>query len=165
MERIESSTDTAIVSPLIILEIVDVTRKRLVEKERFQGLNPPIKTQINDRINSRIREILKRITILAKERKVMIVDPKVPIGESQNLIYKLVRSNDGEIQSKNRCSSCNQAINPPKYRYRILGHYDIQHALIAKEFSATEIVAFDKAFPQLEKFNEFDGIKITIPNL
>jgi len=147
------------------LEIIDVTRKRLVDNETYQGLSTSIKEQINNRVNERIREILRRITILAQERKVMIVDPTTPIGESQNTIYRMVRMNNGDIRSIGHCPGCNQPIDPPKYKYRILGHLDIQHGLIAREFSATEIIAFDKAFPQLSNFQEFSSIKITVPNL
>jgi predicted nucleic acid-binding protein len=43
-----------------------------------------------------------------------------------------------------------------------LGHYDIQHALTAKEKSATEIVTFDKAFPQLHQLKEFESLPIRL---
>ena len=167
LERIETGTDVAIISPLILLEIIDVTRKNLLKNESFQGMDKTTTDSIKSRINARVQNILKRISILAADRKVLIVNSTTPMSQNHNDIYRLIRTNEGEIlpKSKEICPQCKHQIEPVKYRYRILGHYDIQHALIAREFSASEIVTFDKAFPQLNQFAEFVGITITVPNL
>lgn len=162
LNRIISGEETGLISYLVLCEIIDVAKKKLLERETFQGTNPDHLNSIKESIRQEIQEIIARIITLTRERKIMIIGSQKTLGQSYAEIFPLIQIIDGEIRRNNYCPKCHSQINPPIYKFRTVGHYDIQHALLAKEVSASDFVTYDKAFPQLHQLTEFESLPITL---
>lgn len=162
MERILSGEEIGVLSHLVICEIVDVAKKKLLEKEPFNGMDPAHLDTLDKEIRGRIQEILARIIKLARDKKIRVINSQKTLDQSYTEIYSLIAQIHNEIRRNNYCPICKERIDPPTYKYRKIGHYDIQHALMAKEFSVTDFITFDKAFPQLHQLKEFELFPITL---
>lgn len=162
LERILSGDEVGLLSHLVICEIIDVSKKKLLEKEPFKGMDPEHLELINREIRERIQEILSRIIKLAREKKILVINSQKTLAQSYIEIYAFIDRINNEIRQNNYCPVCDVRISHPTYKYRKIGHYDIQHALIAREFSATDFVTYDKAFPQLFQLKEFELFPLTV---
>jgi len=162
MDRIEKSDDTVIISTLVILEIIEVIRKRITEKEGYVGLTEPAKRRIRTKIENKTREFIDKMTKLAHTGKAILADPDKSVKDYLQNTLNLCFTCFGDIDHFGYCFICKRQ-TPMRYRYRGLGYYDLQHAINARECSAEEIMSFDKAFYQLRNIQEFKSLKINIP--
>ena len=161
LERLDRGNDKGIVSTLVILEILDVMRKRITEKESYQGESSSTRGQIKSKVDTKTREFMDKITKLAKQGKAAIVDPNKALGEFVTDALKLHSPHFGEIVTQAYCPVCRGSFGP-KYKYRGPGHWDIQHALNAKYTSANEIISLDGDFEQLKAIKDFSSLTITV---
>lgn len=161
LERIERGEDEVIVSSQVILEFLDVIRKRIVQEENYVGLNNAAKTRIKTKIDAITRKFMNMLTLLAHEHKVMIANPNQNLTDYLHLTQKILIQHFGDIGEFSFCFTCNRS-TPTRYRYRGMGHYDIQHAINAKDAKADEIVSFDQPFRFLNDIDGFSSLKVTV---
>ncbi len=161
LKRIEQGNDIALISSLILLEIIEVFRKRITENEAYVGLTPQAKQMIRTKAEKKTRELIDKVTKLAQQKKARIVDPDKLLHNYFEETLRLINPNFGEITEFNYCFICNRSTNM-RYKYRGLGHYDMQHAINARDCCAKEIVSLDKAFSLLQNIPEFSSLKVTV---
>ena len=161
MDRVEKDGDRALVSTLVILEIIGVIRKRITERENFLGLTDDVKAEIKKKIEDKTREFTDKITRLARQGKVLIVNPEKTLDDYLKNTLAVLSPHFGEIWYSDYCFTCRRNI-PERYRYQEFGHYDIQHAINARDCSGDEIVSFDRGIAQLQGVQEFDSIRVTV---
>ncbi|MFA5221633.1 MAG: hypothetical protein WC391_05050 [Methanoregula sp.] len=169
IERIRDVSDYFLISSLVVMEIVGVVRQRVVEREIYSNLSDEKKREIKIKANSEVQRILQGLLALENQHRLMVVNPSGDASDFLNQSLCLLRNLNineiGDIESRNRCSKCHGNLPNPKYKLVCLGHYDFQHAFIARQHHATEIVSSDRAFRYLPSFEEFRGIQITNPRL
>jgi len=151
-----------VISNLVLLEVIDVIRKRVTEKESYTGLTPTAKGQIEAKVKSKIQEFIDKTTKLASQGKALLVDPDLALQDYQKETVNISQPHFGEILDSNICPVCRRSL-ATRYRYKGLGHYDIQHGINARESGATEIYSFDKAFSQLRTLSEFSTLTVSVP--
>jgi predicted nucleic acid-binding protein len=161
LKRIEEGSDAALVSTLVLLEVIEVIRKRIPENEGYTGLTSTAIKEIKTKIDEKIREFIDKITKLSQQKKAKIVDPDKLLKSYFKETLNLLSPNFGEITEFDYCFVCERNTKM-RYKYRGLGHYDLQHAINARDCCAKEIVSADKGFSQLRKISEFDSLKVTI---
>lgn len=147
----------AIISRLVILEVINTIRKRIAEREPFVGLlknNEDVRNIIKSKIDYCIKEFIDKITKWESTGKLLIVDSQTPISDVFNTTFLMLYGLFGEITDSRRCRICKNAHD--SYSYKGIDHFDIQHALMAKESLTTEFVTFDVGYEQLRPhFPEF----------
>lgn len=161
MKKAMEKDNQIIVSTLNILEIVEVIRKRITEKEYFVGLNQTAKSEIKNKIDQKTKDFMKIIMELSAQNKLMLTNPAKSVNEYFEDTFRLFAAYFGNVDKSDFCFICNHNI-PDRYRYVGMGHYDLQHALNAKECMADEIATFDKGFSQLNSIGEFSSLKVTV---
>ena len=166
IEKVLSFEDNRIlVSSLVLLELGGVVRQRLIDHENGNVKNEYISNEeraVKERIVEATTRIMDGFTAqlsdLATAGKVIVDDPKLDyksfISNVTNLFLSILSDPDGLTVRPGDQNS------KKSYSIKSAGHWDVQHALIAKQLMADEIVSFDKDFKQLSESREFDGIKI-----
>ena len=140
---------------------MEVLRKRITEAERFDGTSEEKEHQIKFKVNQELSSLMDRITKLEKQGKVLMIDPKKSLADFLHETLSTFERVDGNIESFDYCFTCMRNTYV-RYKYRSLGHYDIEHAKNAHDCSADEIVSGDKAFRSLNAIPEFSGLKATV---
>jgi hypothetical protein len=140
----------------VFLEVIGALRKRIVRKETFVGsLDPHIKTNIRNKIKQKITEFLTGIGNLAKDGKVLLADPDIHLRNYlRNVLGSFTRYRGDLIDVPSK--------KPDRYDYKGLGHWDLQHAMNAKDLNANELVSCDEDFDDLQRLSRFTSITVTI---
>jgi hypothetical protein len=160
IDRLNSGKDVAAVSYLVLLEVIEVIRNKVIQREHFNGVDQIEIDRIKEKANLKVKEFIDYITQLSTEGKVQILNSKVPFEEHLERSIKELRSIDFRIYNYHKCKICKQPIDPV-YAFKGLGQTDIQHAIIAKNIQCDEIVSADQWFNTLKGKKEFADIKIT----
>lgn len=158
---IVSSNKTAVISGLVILEVINIIRKRIAEREPFIGplrTNDNVRQSIKSKIDRYTKEFIDKITKWEGAHKLIIMDSQTAISEIFKTTHVILNKTFGEITEFNHCRICRRSYN--SYSYRGIDHYDIQHALLAKESISTEFITFDRGYRQLQVIFPNLGIKI-----
>lgn len=161
IEQIENDNEVILVSYLVLLEVLEVMRKRITEKEPYTTLDDDKKKEIKDKVQKKTDLFLESLSQLVKDHKVAIVNSQEPVDKWFKTTYSILRASFGDISAPNYSSNGGKK-KSPKYHYKGAGHYDIQHALTAKEFSAKDLHTFDQRFADLENYPDFKGIKFCV---
>jgi predicted nucleic acid-binding protein len=161
MARLERGDDKAIVSTLVILEILDVLRKRITERETYTGIDGSTRQRIKNRVDVKVRDFMDKITKLAHEGKAAIVDPDKNLQEYMLHARRFHSPHFGEIDTQSSCPVCRGPFGP-RYKYRGPGQWDVQHAFNAKYTSVSEIISLDHGFDQLVGASDFSSLRITV---
>jgi len=139
-----------------------VIHKRITQKEAFgKNSTAHTKQRIQTRVKNKIDEFISYILALSREKKIMIANPDVKLGDYLNTSLKLLRPHIGDISITDYCYACRRKI-PPRYKFSGLGHYDVQHAMNAKEFSVDEFITFDKGFKLLSNIPDFNSVSVKV---
>lgn len=160
IERFNSGRDVAVVSYLVLLEVVEVIRKRVIQREQFNGDGPQEKERIREKVNKKVKEFMNYITQLSDAGKMLILNSKSLLEEHLGRSLKELMAIDYRIYNYDECGICRRPINR-EYAFKGLGQVDIQHAIIAKSTQCDEIVSADRWFNTLSGRKEFSDIKIT----
>jgi predicted nucleic acid-binding protein len=156
LERLNRG-DTAIVSTLVMLEVISVIRQRVTQAERFVGINSGAKDSIIKKVDTKINEFVGHIIQLEKQGKIKITNPDMKIDPFFTSALTILQNHKGDLKEFNYCFICKRNILP-SYKFSGLGHFDIMHALNAMECSVKELVTFDEAFNQLPAIPQFGTI-------
>lgn len=159
LDRIEKDEEVILVSHLVLLEVLEVIRKRITEREPYTEFNDEKKKEIMDKIQKKTNVFLRSLSQLIKEHKVALIDSQEPVDKWFKRTYSIYISSSGDISARNYPPDRG---GNPALRYRGVGHYDIQHALTAKEFSARALYTFDRGFSRLDNDRAFEGVRFLI---
>ncbi len=155
MERIQSREVVCVVSTLVLLEVIEVIRKRIVEYASYGELDTKRQQEIREVAEAKCRKFIDDITKLASQKKVLLLNPNRILSSYLEDTLSYLRNYFGRIEDNRDF--------PPKFRYRGLGHYDIQHAINARDCSARELISFDRACSELGKLGGFHTLRISVP--
>ncbi len=157
MQEAFQKSNQVIVSTLCILEVLDVIRRRICEKEQYAGLNDQAKTALIKKINEKSEAFVNFLIQLEQRQQIKFIDPAIVLSR---YLFDTLRL------YKNNCSEnniiCNNQFMQKQYKFHGLGFYDLQHALNAKECYADEIVTLDKGFNQLKVVKDFANLRINV---
>jgi predicted nucleic acid-binding protein len=174
--------DTILISHLVLLEMIEVLRKRIVEKEKVDELNTsyvgwwshgiPQKNkntsekqkELEHKIAVVIQEAMSLIEQLQNEELLAIVNSTQSLKNYHVGLFAIYKDQFGTIKIEDDCKRCNSKTYP-EYKLKGIGYLDILHGLTACEFSSTEIVTFDSYFPRLKRMglSQFNSVKINVP--
>jgi len=178
--ELNKETDTILVSHLVILEMIEVLRKRIVEKTEIndttsyigwwtngvevRGVVPRWRQREIERTVSKItKEATALIQHLEGEGLLSIVDSEETIDSYHSKLYDIFRDTFGTIKINDECDRC-KTKTYPIYKLRQIGFLDILHGMTASEFAADEIVTFDSLFPRINHLgSEFNNIYVNVP--
>lgn len=151
---IDSGKIEAITSSLSVMEVVDAIRRRITERARYIGDPASPRTNmmpVRDEIEKVVKQFLDGLTALVLQDKIVWTDPLSPMLEVfQDAVDVLLATSGAFGQTFKNAKTC--------YFYRGVGQYDVQHALIAKSFGATDLLSFDRGFFELAGLSDFSGI-------
>jgi hypothetical protein len=148
-----------VISTLVLLEVIDVIRKRVTEKEFYAGLGFAARRAIESKAQTKIQEFVNKTTRLAAQGKARIVDPDRGLADYHQETLRLSQPHFGMVDESNQCPVCRRAL-ALRYKFRGLGHYDIQHAINARDCLANELFSFDKAFSQMSTVGGFASLAV-----
>jgi hypothetical protein len=154
----------ALISHLVIIEIISIIRKKVVTKLKITG-NVDIndkesKLQLKKIIDDLTKKFIDHITRWEAAGKLQIV--KIDESLSDVLIreQKILKNSFGEIKKTTKCFVCKSEYH--EYTYRGIDHYDIQHAIIAEYAKADQFITFDRGYECIKE--EFPSLNIYILN-
>jgi predicted nucleic acid-binding protein len=148
-----NSDRVAIISQLSLLELVNSIRNRVVIRAEYQGgvnENPEVEIDLKNKIDQSIKDIMDIITKWVSSGKLRIVDVKTPMTEILVQAQLFLNKTFGVIKDHDRCKACKNTHYG--YEYKGVDHWDIQHALIAKEANVNTFVTFDHGFNDLRQY-------------
>lgn len=157
IDQIKKDDEVILVSHLVLLEVLEVIRKRITETEPYTDLDDDKKDKIKRIIQEKTNLFINGLSRLVRERRVALVNSQESVDTWFKTTYSIFTSSFGDISTNS-----GRGNSPPRYRYLGVGHYDIQHALTAKEFSARDLYTFDRGFAELQNYQEFNGIRFVI---
>lgn len=158
----DKGQDTVIVSTLVLLEVIAVIRRKVTQKEQYVGINATTSAQIQTKIENEIRKFMDKITQLNAQGKAVLADPASSTIKYFADSLKEYKQVFGDIETNDFCRICKRNI-PPRYSLRGLGHFDVQHAINARDLSASELFSFDQGFKDLQKYSKaFNSLKVTV---
>lgn len=141
-------------STLVLLEIIDVIRRKYPEKQTYQGNIPEVRSHIEREIEDRIRIILDRFSRWESSGKAQYVDPEfVKVFDHHRNTLKNLQICVGDVV----CDYDND-----KYKYKGPGNDDVQHALIASDCSVKKLFSADRGFEKFITMNDFQALTITV---
>ncbi len=157
MQAAFQAPNQVIVSTLCILEVLDVIKKRICEKEKYAGLNDQAKAMIVEKINQKSAAFVNYLIQLEQRQQIKFTDPAIVLSRYLFDTFRLYKNN---FSTNNII--CSKQFMEKQYKFHGLGFYDLQHALNAKECFADEIVTLDKGFNQLKVSKDFANLKINV---
>jgi len=161
LQRATRDGNKIIVSTLNLLEVVEVIRKRVAEDTSFVGIDEVSKQAIANKISDASRVFIQKITELAQQDRLLIIDPSTALSDYLSSTLQLFVANFGVIDKSDYCFICEKQTRP-RYRYLGVGPHDIQHIMNAKDCSANEFITFDKGFLRLKNIFDTDKLTITV---
>ena len=182
VENVENRKKIAVVSYLVIIEVIHVLRQRITEKSKFVGDGRIERDGIIARANALVVEFISIIDTLSKEQKIIIARSGQKIHEHHHTVMKKMVGYFGHVrtvsvcpsckkrwagrESQNNCPSCKSGHRlPSKYQYKALGHADMEHAYLARCSSVPLFYSTDKSFGDLRNDSDFgQTIFKIIPN-
>ena len=176
IEDIEQDRCVAVVSYLIIMESIYAIRRRLTERFRWDGADASAKEAL---VEERSKKFIDFITELSGRKKIMIVMPEESVAKHHSAILKKLRSLSGYVKlefyckecreqypihgSTSACRVCGSNIRDRRYKYRGLGHADIEHAYLAVHSRASKLYSTDKGFTALADDPDFASVDFVWP--
>ncbi len=183
VENVENRKKIAVVSYLVIIEVIHVLRQRITEKSKFVGDGRIERDGIIARANALVVEFISIIDTLSKEQKIIIARSGQKIHEHHHTVMKKMVGYFGHVRTVSMCPNCKKRwagresqINCPscksghrllsKYQYKALGHADMEQGLFPNSLHAasTGIPRF-AAHLSLFSTSRFHPIALHKPNL
>src|SRR3954468_7039717 len=161
---VSDSNLIALISHLVILEIISIIRKKVVTKMKITE-----NKDINDKDNKILlkktidyltKEFIDYITRWEAAGKLQIVKIDESLSNVLKREQKILKNNFGEIKKTTMCFVCKSKYH--EYTYRGIDHYDIQHAIIAEYAKANQFITFDRSYECIKE--DFPSLNIHILN-
>lgn len=161
--NVENGAIIGVISTLVVMETIGVIRKRITEDFGFVGDSrstnlDALETEIEDAT----RKLIVGISTLVSQGKMIWDDPPLSIDKVFDDTLTMLRPYKGEIWTAYKCGGCKAPLVAPEYFYRGIGHYDIQHGIIAKEEQASELLTVDQFYDDLNQVPYFNPMKFVV---
>ena len=161
---VSDSNLIALISHLVILEIISIIRKKVVTTMKITE-NKDIndkgnKILLKNTIDYLTKEFIDYITRWETAGKLQIVKIDESLSNVLKREQKILRNKFGEIKKTTKCFVCKSEYH--EYTYRGIDHYDIQHAIIAEYAKANQFITFDRGYECIK--DEFPSLNIHILN-
>jgi predicted nucleic acid-binding protein len=161
---VSDSNLIALISHLVILEIISVIRKKVVTKMKISDNkdndDKDNKLLLKNKIDDLTKKFIDYITRWEAAGKLQIVKIDEPLSNVLKREQKILKNKFGEIKKTTKCYVCRSEYN--EYTYRGIDHYDIQHAIIAEYAKADQFITFDRGYEYIK--DEFPSLNIHILN-
>src|ERR671920_905013 len=161
---VSDSNLIALISHLVILEIISIIRKKVVTKMKITGnkdiIDKDSKLLLKKIIDKLTKEFIDSITKLEYIGKLQIVKIDESLSNVLKREQKILKNKFGEIKKTTKCFVCKSKYH--EYTYRGIDHYDIQHAIIAEYSKADQFITFDRGYEYIK--NDFPSLNIRILN-
>lgn len=148
VDRIISGKNVAIVSNLILLETIDVLRKRIVKNSQM-GDAPEDHAAIRRKIDAVTEKFLNLICKMSENKQVLMVRPSLHVEEHHARVLTKFRRYFGSVHTVR---------GQNRHRYKGLGHADFEHALLALSYMVPEFYTADNSFEDLKGDSDFSSI-------
>lgn len=157
---LKNNNRKAIVSTLVILEMVNIIRHKIVQRTEHRMFGDSWKkNNMKGEIDKYIKVFMDKITRWDATKKCSIIDISTPVKDLFFETSKIQRKTFGKIGESSTCNICKEPYR--SYYYKGIDHHDIQHALIARELQVTELVTFDKGYDYIkDDFKKYYEIRI-----
>jgi len=161
---VSDSNLIALISHLVIIEIISIIRKKVVTKMKIDGIkdinDKDSKLLLKNIIDNLTKKFIDYITRWEASGKLQIVKIDESLSSVLKKEHKILKNNFGEIKKITKCYVCKSEYH--EYIYRGIDHYDIQHAIIAEYAKANQFITFDRGYEYLKE--EFPSLNIHILN-
>jgi len=161
---VSDSNLIALISHLVIIEIISIIRKKVVTKMKIDGIkdinDKDSKLLLKNIIDNLTKKFIDYITRWEASGKLQIVKIDESLSSVLKKEHKILKNNFGEIKKITKCYVCKSEYH--EYIYRGIDHYDIQHAIIAEYAKANQFITFDRGYEYLKE--EFPSLNIRILN-
>jgi predicted nucleic acid-binding protein len=159
----------AVISDLVLMEVLNVLRKQHTKPSNIKalsGLNNSARTSFvidNAKVvyNELLTDMLKSPRYF-KFMNPLTLDITSLLSTASDILYKV----KGDIRffhdCKNCCSKREKTQEPLVCVHKCVGATDIMHALIANEYECDRLVTFDKGFGEIVGYPEFYPLKIEV---
>ena len=147
---IENKYSVAVISQLVILEMINICRAKVIQREHYKGKlkhNTSKIENLKTTIQGFIKEFVDKITKWEHTGKLQILRIELPMSVFFERVRKVQSATFGKILESNICMVCKRPYN--SYKYKGADYLDIQHALIAENANVTCFVTFDKGYDTL----------------
>ena len=172
--NLENRNNVALVSNTLILETIDVLRKKLLTRIKFSGDSRMARDSKKSLVEKTILSFTTKIDDYSESQKILLIEPPMTLSEHQTVILDKFQSYFGHVGVINRCPKCRTDGIPrgfnkcpnckktmksiKKYKYKGLGYVDFEHAYLAKWGKASRFYTTDKAFKSLNGDPDFQSI-------
>ena len=170
IEDVRQGRCTCVVSNLIMLESINVIRKRITEKQLVKDNPDP--SAVEALAEEHVKKCIRLVRRLEQQKKIAFIESTEYVVEQDIVLGKLQTLTDYVnseqycnvckefYQSRDiACPTCGASIKPTtKYRYSGLGHSDLEHAYLALYGRASVFYTTDKGFKNLATDPDFASI-------
>ena len=170
IEDVKQGRCIAVVSNLTIMESINVIRKRKTEKQHIRDNPDP--SAVEASAEERVKKCIRLVKRLAKQKKIIFIESTEYVVEQDIVLGKLQTLTDyvnseqycnickESYQSRdNACPTCGAPVeSKKKYKYRGLGHSDLEHAYLGLYGRASVFYTTDKGFKNLSTDPDFAPI-------
>ena len=156
IDDVEAGRCVAIVPNLIIMESINVIRKRMTEKQSIADGSDP--STVEASAEELVRSCIQLVTRLAKQKKIMMIVSEEDIAMHHNVLAKL-QALTGYVKFEHYCSCCKESYHTRdhakvcpscgvlskakrKYKYKGLGHTDLEHVNLAVYYRGLNILFY-----------------------
>lgn len=155
INRITSGETTVVVSNLILLEVIHVIRKRTAEYSKYTGDTHEDHTAVRNKANMMTLDLIRRIREMAKNRQVLLAPQHISIMNHHTRVLTKIVEYFGHVHTVTRGPT-------KKYRYKGLGHTDLEHAVFAQSSNVQEFYSGDTSFEDLRGDSDFGDMIFNI---
>lgn len=150
MKSVQEGSEIIVISDLILLELIGVLRERIIQKQKFDGINEDKRQELKKIADNKVAESLTFIRNLVRANRAVLPRSKMSVNEINCKTMEILNySIFGDINKKDVCKKCRRAISS-EYNLKYPGHYDIQHILLATEkqgqIEVKKIISADEVF-------------------
>ncbi len=151
---INNPNQKIVVSRLVLVEVINVIRVKIAQKTAFNKLqNEKNKVDIK-KISEGL--ISKFIDIISRSAEILQVNTSI-----DKILTEVITLKDkikGDIKEVHKCKICKRHFEG--YIYKGVDHWDLHHAILARESKVNSLITFDTGFAELN--NYFKSFNITI---
>lgn len=172
IDAVEQEQIIVVVSDLISLELIHVIRRRVFEKySAREGITASKIESVAKKITSSFNNKIGRFE---RQRKGIFVSPMESVAMHHSVLHAKLAALTGYAKFAWYCKKCQRthlahthnsacpacdAVNPTKkYRYKGLGHADLEHVFFAIHGRASAFYTLDWGFDVLKHDPDFSSI-------
>lgn len=160
IEKMERGEIQVVLTRLAMMETIGGIRNKIPVFEQHTGiLDESKKDEITTKILLKIKKFIASATEWERQEKILIADGLMSFSDFMKTAFIHHYAYMGKIVEKEWCSSCRRPLNQKTYAHYGLGHWDFQHALLARLLNVSILYSTDEDFLSLNSNPEFKSIQ------